>query len=387
MNEKQSVRRTLLKGLAGGSLALPFSAAGQVALGADMKSKSLERYQALALQTACQAVNRCANREEAQQRISENIARIRGQIMSSKVFVGSQLRLVVLPEYFLTSYPQKETIAAWTAKAAIEQDGAEYGQLGRICQDAKIYLCGNAYESDPNFPGLCFQVCFILNDSGTLILRYRRLISMYGATPHDVLHRFKEIYGEDSLFPVVDTPLGRLASVASEEILFPEVSRALALRGAEVLLHCSSEIASPRLTPKDVAKRARAYENVAYVISANSGGILDADIPSASADGMSKIVDYQGEVRAEAGSGESMAAHAEIDIAGLRHKRATPGMFNIFSRQRLELFASTYAGSVYPPNTMLDAGGQPFVPERSHFLNTQQRVIQRLTDTGVIADE
>jgi predicted amidohydrolase len=247
-----------------------------------------------------------------------------------------------------------------------------------------VYFCGNAYETDVHFPGLYFQASFILNDRGELILRYRRLISLYAPTPHDVWDRYLACYGHDAVFPVVDTPLGRLACVASEEILYPEIVRTLALRGAEVILHSSSEVASPRLTPKDIAKRARAYENALYIVSANTGRIFDVDMPSGSTDGLSKVVNYHGEVLAEAGSGESMAANASIDLHALRRHRNKPGMGNMLSRQRLELFAATYSGSVYPPNTMLDAYGALCIPERSHFGRIQGKTIDALREQGII---
>jgi hypothetical protein len=59
----------------------------------------------------------------------------------------------------------------------------------------------------------------------------------------------------------------------------------------------------------------------------------------------------------------------------------------MLSRQRLELFAATYAGSVHPPNTMLNAAGQPFVPERAQFANTQRDTINQLIARGVIGRE
>ncbi len=349
--------------------------------------KSIAPYQALALQTVCHAVNRCVGVPDARERMMDNIARIQRQIRASKAFIGPDLKLVVAPEYFLTSYPLGDSLSSWAAKAAIAPDGPEYARMGDMCRDAGIYFSGNAYETDAHFPGLYFQTSFVIDDGGRVILRYRRLVSMYGPTPHDLWERYLEIYGLDGVFPVVDTPLGRLACVASEEILYPEIARSLALRGAEVLLHSSSEVASPRLTPKDVAKRARAYENCAWLVSANSGGIRDVDIPESSADGMSKIVDYLGEVRAEAGSGETMAANATIDIAAQRRQRRKPGMGNMLSRQRLELFASTYAGSVYPVNSMLDDQRQPFVPERAHFSARQREAIELLTARGVLARE
>jgi predicted amidohydrolase len=258
----------------------------------------------------------------------------------------------VLPEYFLTSFPTGPDLPTWAARACLLQDGPEYKALGEVAKKNGVYLSGNAYEIDPKFLNLSFQVSFIINDQGELILRYRRLISMYTATPHDVWDKFVEAYGIEAAFPVADTPLGKLACIASEEILFPEVARSLALRGAEVFLHSSSETSSPQLTKKQIAKRARAVENLAYVVSANSAGIAGIDIPMSSTDGNSQIIDYEGRLLAEAGYGESMVALSQIDPAVVRHVRGRVGMDNYLARLRLEPFASTYQMSVYPANLL-----------------------------------
>jgi len=158
------------------------------------------------------------------------------------------------------------------------------------------------------------------------------------------------------------------------------------LRGAEVFVHSTSEVGSTRLTPKDIAKRARAIENLAYVVSANTGGFLESDLAPGSTDGMSKVVDYLGEVRIEAGFGESAVACAEIDLAALRRYRRRPGMGNLLARQRLELFAPVYGGgnSVHPANTLVGAEGQVVVPQRAQFAATQREVIERLARLGLV---
>jgi predicted amidohydrolase len=342
-------------------------------------------YRALALQTACHAVNKCPDRGSARARMADSLARISRQVRGAKGFLGQDVRLVVLPEYFLTGYPLGETLPGWADKAALAPDGPEYEALARIAQDNAIFLSGNAYETDKAFPGLYFQASFVIDPSGTTVLRYRRLVSMFAPTPHDVWDRYLDLYGLDGVFPVASTSIGRLGAIASEEILYPEIARALALRGAEVFLHSTGEIGSTALTPKDIAKRARAIENLAYVVSANTAGIIDSDLPANSTDGMSKIVDFLGEVRIEAGFGESSVACAEIDLAALRRYRRRPGMGNMLSRQRLELFAPVYAGApVYPANTLLGPDGSITVPERSHFVNTQRKVIERLAALGLV---
>lgn len=336
-------------------------------------------YQALALQLSCRAVNEATDRAEARTMMKSTIEGVARAIASSIAFIGRDCRLVVLPEYFLTGFPMGDPIESWSDKAALDMDGAEYEQLAGIARENGVFLAGNAYENDPNFPGLYFQTCFVIDPAGDVILRYRRINSLFAPTPHDLWDDYLDKYGLDGVFPVAITEIGKIAAVASDEILFPEIARCFAMRGAEVFVHPTSESAGPR-SVKDAAKIMRAVENSAFVVSSNSGGIDGIDIPRSSTDGGSKVVDYRGLVLVEAGTGESMAAFAEIDLDAMRRFRRRPGMANLLSRQRFEAYSESYrATSFYPPNTML--GG---VPERSHFLDTQRKVIERLAELGLI---
>lgn len=331
-------------------------------------------YKALALQLTCQTVNQTTTREEAETIILASIDRIDRQLEASIGFAGRDTLLVVVPEYFLTGFPQQESIVEWRDKAALELDGRVYEALGAMVQKHKIYFSGNAYELDPHFPDLYFQTSFIMGPNGDVILRYRRLNAMLTPTPHDVWAYYLEAYGYDAVFPVAKTNIGNLACIASEDILYPEVARSLAMRGAEVFLHSTSEIGSPLLTPKHVAKMARAIENTGYVVSANSAGITGSNLPLNSLDAGSAIIDYRGLVLAQSGQGESMVANADIDLTALRQSRQRPGPNNLLSRQRFELYADSYAQhSYYPPNTLLAE-----TPDRAIFQRNQQDVIKRL---------
>lgn len=343
-------------------------------------------YMALALQVTCQAVNRCADNNAARTRMMDSITRIKDQIIASKRFIGPDVRLVVLPEYFLTGFPMGEGPAQWADKAALDLDGPEYAALGDAARAADCFIAGNAYEKDPHFPGLYFQASFVLAPDGRVVLRYRRLISMFAPSPYDVWDRYIAVYGKDAIFPVADTEIGRIAAIASEEILYPEIARAHTLRGAEIFVHSSSEVASPLPTPKNIAKQARAIENLAYVVSANSAGVADVAIPLASTEAGSKIIDHRGQVLAEAGYGESMAAFAPIDLSALRAWRRRPGMGNIPARLPLGLFADAYgAHEAQQRNGMLDADGQLVVPTGPAFYRERQmRVIDALDRSGVI---
>lgn len=345
-------------------------------------------YAALALQIAARSVESLADRAAVRGQMLAMIEEIGVKLRASGMFIqqygGTAVRLAVLPEYFLTSYPGRISIPDFAEKAALDMDGPEYAALGTIAQAQNLYLSGNAYERDPNFPGLYFQTSFLIAPSGEVVLRYRRLNSMFAPTPHDVWSKYLDIYGLDGVFPVARTEIGNISAIASEEILYPEIARAHALRGAEIFVHSSSEVGSPLATPKQVAKRARAFENIAYVISANTAGIEGTTMPFASADGNSTIIDYKGNPLAESNGGETFTAFADIDVTALRAQRRKPGMSNYLSRQRLELFAPIYGGAAVQPADSLIVDGVLKQPDRDHFLRVQEQVIDRLSKDGLI---
>lgn len=345
-------------------------------------------YSAVAMQLAARSVERAKSPEEARAQVKEHIAELEGQIRSASIFIaqysGAPVKLAVLPEYLFTSYPGRISIPDFAKLAAFDPDGAEYDALGKLASNLKMFVAGNAYETDRNFPGLYFQASFVVAPDGKVVLRYRRLNSMYAVTPHDVWSKYLDIYGLDGVFPVAKTEIGNLAAIASEEILYPEIARAHALRGAEIFVHSSSEIGSPNATPKMIAKRARAFENMAYVISANTAGILNTSLPAASADGNSMIVDYKGQVLAESNAGETFTAFADIDLSALRAARRKPGMTNMLARQRNALFAAAYASDSHQKaNGLIDGDGVK-TPDRDHFQKTMEATIERLSKAGLI---
>lgn len=372
-------RRQAIAAMLAASLPLPAEAG---------RMTDAKTYAAVAMQLAARSVERAPDKAGARGMMAETIATLGPKLRSAVIFIeqygGAPVRLAVLPEYLLTSYPGRISIPDFADRAALEIDGAEYDAMGRIAQDQKLFLAGNAYEVDPNFPGLYFQTSFVIAPNGNVVLRYRRLNSMFAPTPHDIWSKYLDIYGLDGVFPVARTDIGNLAAIASEEILYPEIARAHALRGAEIFVHSSSEIGSPLATPKMIAKRARAFENLTYVISANTAGIVDTALPEASADGNSMIVDWKGNVIAESNSGETFTAFADIDIAALRAARRKPGMTNMLSRQRNALFAPVYGADSHQKADSLIEDGVVKTPDRDHFKRVSEETIERLAKDGLI---
>jgi predicted amidohydrolase len=186
------------------------------------------------------------------------------------------------------------------------------------------------------------------------------------------------------VFPVADTIIGKLAAIASEEILYPEVARAHAIRGAEIFLHSTSEVSSPKLTIKQIARRARALENLAYVVSANNAELRGIDVPVDSSNGFSDIIDYHGNQMVLAATGQSSVANTFLDMAGLRAYRRRPAMANMLSRQALEMFAESFANADLRRRNGLLQNGKLFIPDRSYFQQRQADAIARMVERGIL---
>ena len=60
--------------------------------------------------------------------------------------------------------------------------GAEYDLLTKIATDLQIWIGSNQYELDPAFPQLYFQVSTLVAPGEGVVLRYRRLVSIYTPT-------------------------------------------------------------------------------------------------------------------------------------------------------------------------------------------------------------
>jgi predicted amidohydrolase len=158
------------------------------------------------------------------------------------------------------------------------------------------------------------------------------------------------------------------------------------MRGAEVILHPTSEPGSAERTIKETCRLARAIENQVFVVSANTASIDDIPIPPYTCSAMSKIVDFNGHILAEAAQGgEAMNANAVIDIGALRRTRRRTAMSNVMSRQPFGIYAKSYASADYhQPNFLLRDGKVVEPPTRDAFRRRQDGNIERLVKAGLL---
>ena len=202
------------------------------------------------------------------------------------------------------------------------------------------------WEIMDDWPDRYWNTAFICSPEGEVVLKYHKHYDPLGKTkPGDVLEEYVDRYGEDALFPVVDTPIGRMGCLTCYDINFPEMARCLALNGAEILLHPTSEGRAPFLLEDEggweIGKRSRAYENLAYLISANQGSFLDSDFPCERMRGRSQIIDFYGRVMTIAETTGEAILQADIEIERLRQRRSQMQM-NFLAQLQTEVHGRQY---------------------------------------------
>ncbi|MGI9342236.1 MAG: nitrilase-related carbon-nitrogen hydrolase [Gammaproteobacteria bacterium] len=272
-------------------------------------------------------------------------------------------RLVVLPEYFLqgvTTPGKGEHGIESFMKKAITIPGPELDELGKKAQEYGIYIAGGGViEEVPEFPGRWFNTAFIIGPSGDVILRYHKWhvpasIGL-GTSPHDMLDEYRDKIGGgiETLFPVVDTEIGKLGTMTCHDGCTPEVSRALGFNGCEVICHPTALQEQEGVSdPWDFwrfTRRARAHDNMCYLLGSNWGSVNYDYYPKAFCPGNSFIIDYTGMMVREAPYPAEQVIGATIDIEALREHRSRAN-HNCWIDVRTEAFREIYEQPIYPPN-------------------------------------
>jgi predicted amidohydrolase len=259
------------------------------------------------------------------------------------------VKLVVFPE-FAHAAPAFPTVAELLDKLAVPIPNEHTERLEQKACEHRIYIqSGSMIESDPRWPGRVFNTTCLIGPEG-LLFKYRKVNTWI---PYEVHSSPHDLEGYDEpMFPVADTPIGRIGCAICYDWLFPEAMRQLAANGAEVLVRVSAYMDPWGATePMDwwtVINRCRAIENIAYVVAANQGASLKM-YPPYSWPGGSQIVDFDGRLlaQASAGPGERIVV-APIDITALRHERATRRGHHMLAHLRTEAYP-VYSRHQYPP--------------------------------------
>jgi predicted amidohydrolase len=278
---------------------------------------SIERYYA----ATCQIdMPNPTTRQGISARVDRMLAMIDMAVQGYEPFFD--VKLFAFPE-FAHAAPIYDSLESLSSRLAVPIPNEHTERYQAKARQHSIYIqTGTFLESDERWPGHIFNTTCLIGPDG-IITKYRKT---HPWVPWELHTSPLDLPNYDEpTFPVADTPIGRIGVAICYDWMFPEAIRQLSLSGAEVLIRVSAYM-DPWGTalPMDwwtTINRARAIENMAYVVACNQAASF-AHYPPFSWPGGSMIVDYDGRilVQANPGPGEQITV-GPIDLAALRHER------------------------------------------------------------------
>jgi len=202
--------------------------------------------------------------------------------------------LVVLPENFAFMGQHDDD-----SLSILEDDGD--GPLQRFLAEISarfgVWLVGGTIALRPQTPARLRAASLVYNDQGVRVARYDKMhlfdVNLPGANEH---YEESATIEPGSSPVVVDSPFGRLGIVVCYDLRFPELVRHMLDSGVEILAVPAAFTAVTGKAHWETLVRARAIENLAYVVASAQGGY---HLNGRETHGHSMIVDPWGSILAQ----------------------------------------------------------------------------------------
>jgi len=222
-----------------------------------------------------------------------------GRLIAVAVERGADL--VALPEYFAIMGMQDTDKVTVREK---EGQGPIQDFLSQTAKQHGIWIVGGSAPLVSSDARRVRNSCLVYNSQGTLVGRYDK-IHLFG------FDMGKEHYSEErtiepgSSIKVIDTPFGRVGLSICYDLRFPELYRAM--KDVDIIMVPSAFTETTGKAHWETLIRARAIENLAYVLAPAQGGY---HVNGRETHGDSMIVDPWGVVldRLPRGSGVVIAS-------------------------------------------------------------------------------
>ncbi|MGH9380009.1 MAG: carbon-nitrogen hydrolase family protein [Thermoanaerobaculia bacterium] len=259
----------------------------------------MDRYLAAVVQLNCTS-DIDANWRQAEELVREAAAR------------GA--RLVATPENTNFLGPHEEKV-----RRAEALDGPTCTRFAALAKELSIHLLLGSFNELGAEASRCRNTSVLFAPDGERLAVYRK-IHLFDIDLSDRVRFTESATVEPGGEPVVaDTALGRLGLSICYDLRFPELYRRLSADGAELLTVPSAFTATTGKDHWHVLLRARAVENLCYVLAPAQWGEHD-DAGLRESYGHAMIVDPWGTILAECPDGVGYCV-AEIDRERLRRLR------------------------------------------------------------------
>ena len=225
--------------------------------------------------------------------------------------------VVLLPENFAF---MGRSEADKLAVAETDGSGAMQDFLASSALREKLMIIGGTLPLRvPGHPTRTTNTCLVYDASGKRVARYDKIHLFDVDLPGRAESYRESTHVERGTAPVViDTPAGRVGLSVCYDVRFPELYRQLAAAGAEILTVPAAFTAPTGRAHWETLLRARAIENMSYVVAAAQSG-LHANGRETYGDSL--ICDYWGRVLTRLPRGTGFVS-ADIDLKALHAARA-----------------------------------------------------------------
>jgi len=222
-------------------------------------------------------------------------------------------RLVVLPEFFAIMVMKEDDMVA-----AREQAGTGPMQkfLAEMARKYRIWIVGGSIPLVANAPNKVRNACLVFDEHGEQVARYDKIHLFNLDLGNEHYHEGKTIEAGTQVV-VVDSPFGRIGLAICYDLRFPELFRAMS--NVDIIVLPSAFTATTGKVHWEILVRARAIENLAYVIAAGQGGY---HVNGRETHGHSMIVDPWGRILDELPRGSGVVL-AEVNPAYQASLRAS----------------------------------------------------------------
>jgi len=242
---------------------------------------------------------------------AENLATVE-RFLDRAADMGAQF--VGLPEFWTYLGPY-----AGFAEAAQTIPGPAIERLQEKARRHKMIVHGGSIiERHPDLNGKFYNTSVLINRSGEISARYRKIhlfdVDLANGEKHHESERIAP--GNEIVTAEVDGVTFGLS--VCYDLRFPELFRSLAVRGAQVLVVPAGFTLHTGRDHWEVLLRARAIENLCYVVAPAHVGKY---APNRECFGRSMIVDPWGLVLAQAQDMPTVIM-ADIDLAQIERARA-----------------------------------------------------------------
>ncbi|MBI3896691.1 MAG: carbon-nitrogen hydrolase family protein [Gammaproteobacteria bacterium] len=224
-------------------------------------------------------------------------------------------RLIALPENFaLMAGSDAERLAA----AEPDGDGPIQAFLARTARANGVWLIGGTILLRASSDKKMRAASLLYNDRGERVARYDKIHLFDVQLTNGEQHRESSAIEPGDAIVTADTPAGRVGLSVCYDVRFPELFRRLLDAGSQILVVPAAFTAQTGRAHWETLLRARAIENLAYVLAPGQGG---HHANGRDTYGHSMIIDPWGEVLSRCEQGPGMAI-ADCDLERQRRMRA-----------------------------------------------------------------